>query len=48
MFIIYIKMSNPTQAINDKYAWGKYGEFKVLIMLENGYINANSHFFIKK
>jgi hypothetical protein len=27
--------------INDKYAWGKYGEFKVLIMLKNGYINAN-------
>jgi hypothetical protein len=25
--------------INDKYAWGNYGEFKVLMMRENGYIN---------
>jgi hypothetical protein len=25
--------------INDKYAWGNYGEFKVMIMKENGYIN---------
>ncbi|AVG46780.1 N domain-containing protein [Acanthamoeba polyphaga mimivirus] len=26
--------------INDKYSWGKYGSFKVIIMKENGYINA--------
>jgi hypothetical protein len=25
--------------INDKYAWGNYGEFKVMIMRENGYVN---------
>jgi hypothetical protein len=25
--------------INDKYSWGNYGEFKVLMMRENGYIN---------
>jgi len=25
--------------INDKYAWGNYGEFKVLMMRENGFIN---------
>jgi uncharacterized coiled-coil protein SlyX len=25
--------------INDKYAWGNYGEFKVMMMRENGYIN---------
>jgi hypothetical protein len=25
--------------INDKYSWGNYGEFKVMIMRENGYIN---------
>jgi FtsZ-binding cell division protein ZapB len=26
--------------INDDYAWAKYGDFKVIIMKENGYINA--------
>ena len=26
--------------INEKYAYGKYGEFKVIIMKENKYINA--------
>ncbi|AGD93036.1 putative KilA-N domain-containing protein [Megavirus lba] len=26
--------------INDKYSWGRYGSFKVIIMKENGYINA--------
>jgi len=26
--------------INDDYSWGKYGDFKVIIMNENGYINA--------
>ena len=26
--------------INDDYAWGKYGNFKVIMMKENGYINA--------
>ena len=26
--------------INEDYAWGKYGDFKVIIMKENGYINA--------
>jgi hypothetical protein len=27
--------------INDDYAWGKYmGDFKVIIMKKNGYINA--------
>src|SRR5271154_666725 len=26
--------------INDDYGWGKYGDFKVIIMNENGYINA--------
>ena len=26
--------------INDKYCWGQYGDFKVIIMKENGYINA--------
>jgi len=25
--------------INEDYAWGKYGDFKVIIMKENGYIN---------
>ena len=25
--------------INDKYSWGNYGEFKVIMMRENGYIN---------
>ena len=25
--------------INDKYSWGNYGGFKVLMMRENGYIN---------
>jgi hypothetical protein len=25
--------------IDDKYAWGNYGEFKVMMMRENGYIN---------
>jgi len=25
--------------INDDYSWGKYGDFKVIIMKENGYIN---------
>lgn len=24
----------------DEYYWGKYAEFKVLIMARNGYINA--------
>jgi hypothetical protein len=26
--------------INDVYSWGNYGDFKVIIMKENGYINA--------
>jgi|SRR5579872_881155 len=26
--------------INEDYAWGKYGDIKVIIMKENGYINA--------
>ena len=26
--------------INDKYAYGKYSDFKVIIMKENRYINA--------
>nr|AEX63340.1 putative KilA-N domain-containing protein [Moumouvirus Monve] len=26
--------------INDEYSWGRYGTFKVIIMKENGYINA--------
>jgi hypothetical protein len=26
--------------INDEYAWGKFGDFKVIIMKENGFINA--------
>lgn len=26
--------------INDKYAYGQYGEIKVMIMKKNGYVNA--------
>ncbi len=26
--------------INDDYSWGKYGDFKVIMMKSNGYINA--------
>ena len=26
--------------INDKYSYGKYGDFKVIVMKKNGYINA--------
>jgi hypothetical protein len=28
------------EKINEKYGYGYYGEFKVIIMLKNGYINA--------
>lgn len=27
------------EAINDEFSWGKYGDFKVIIMNKNGYIN---------
>ena len=27
------------EKVNNDYAWGNYGDFKVLIMLKNGYIN---------
>lgn len=27
-------------SINDDYYWGNYGDFKILIMKDNGYINA--------
>jgi len=26
--------------INENYAWGQYGEFKIIIMTKNRYINA--------
>lgn len=29
------------EKVNDDYAWGNYGDFKVLIMLKNGYINVS-------
>jgi hypothetical protein len=32
--------------INDDYAWGKYGDFKVIIMKENGYINATKYVMV--
>ncbi len=28
------------EKINDKFGYGQYIDFKVIIMLENGYINA--------
>ena len=34
--MIHISFKN----INNDYHWGKYGDFKVIIMKENGYINA--------
>ena len=33
-------MEIATDDINDDYCWGNYGNFKVIIMKKNGYINA--------
>jgi len=30
------------ETINNKYSWGKYGEFRVIIDMENSYINATN------
>lgn len=30
------------KAINDDYSWGNYGNFKVIVMKKNGYINATN------
>jgi len=34
--------------INDDYCWGRYGPFKVIIMKENGYINATKMIAVVK
>ena len=30
------------EKINDEYSWAKYGDFKVIMMIKNGYINATN------
>ena len=36
------------EKINDKFAWGQYGEFRVLIMKSNGFWALETQFQIKK